>query len=277
MKHSTSPSGPRHRLRTWILGFLLVAAIPLFYVSTIGVRTCAPLQSAGRTRAALLEKYGPPEMFTPLTNGSIPGERMETFIQVRGALQDTCTRFKPLQASMNQVDEVGKNDDATGWEIAGTAGGLAEVTNEITPLIGDFFAARNEALLQARMGFGEYMYLYTLAYRDLLMNARDSGGLFTADGHIPAAVGTALLSMLTRQMEALGEDDDSRRIRQILKVEIRALQEDPRRVPYLDGLPAVIGSSLAPYRQALDDAFCPETVEIEMELYSGRALLDAIY
>jgi len=155
---------------------------------------------------------------------------------------------------MNQVDEVGKNEDATEWEIAGTTGRPAEVTNEITPLIGDFFAARNQALLKRQMRFGEYIYLYTLAYRDLLMEDPNSSGLFTANGHIPPAVGAALASMLTGQMEALGEEGDSPRLRKILQMEIRALHTDPTRVPYPDGLPAIIDSSLAPYCQALDDA-----------------------
>jgi hypothetical protein len=243
----------------------------------VGVRTCAPLRSASQTRAQLLEKYGPPEAFTPSPDGLIPGERMAAFIQVRRALQETCRRFQPLQHAMNQVDEVGKNDDATGMEIAGTAGGLMRVADGITPLIGEFFETRNKALIEAEMGFGEYIYLYAITYREALLDASNSSGIFMANGNIPSAAGTAFLAMFTRQLERFDEAEGSMMARQMLQDEIRALQADPTRVPFPQGLPPAVGASLAPYRQALDDTYCPVTTEIEMELYSGRALLDAIY
>ena len=153
MESRDQQSKPRFRLRAWLLGLGLVAAVPLLYISTVGARTCAPLRSASRTRAHLLEKYGPPEAFTPLADGLIPGERLAAFIQIRSALQETCRRFQPLQHAMNQVDEVGKNDDATGMEIAGTAGGLMKVTDNITPLIGEFFETRNIDIPLERLRF----------------------------------------------------------------------------------------------------------------------------
>ena len=154
---------------------------------------------------------------------------------------------------------------------------LAKVTDSITPLIGEFFETRNKALVQAKMGFGEYIYLYAIAYREPLLDTSNSSGIFMADGHIPPAVGAELLSMLTRQIQSPGKENDAGRTRQMLQQEILALQADPTRVPFSQGLPPAIDASLVPYRQALDDTYCPETTEIEMELYSGRALLDAIY
>lgn len=261
------------RNANWLLGCGLVALVPLLFVAVVGARTCGPLQSALEARAELLERHGQPGEYSPPPAG-IPPERFELFLEVRRALAGTCTRFGSIQGSMDGIDELGDRADATGKEIARAMGGLGEIAGSITPLVGEFFEQRNQALLQADMGFGEYGFLYLLSYQEALRAGSAPRGIFAASGNIRPEVGQAIGSVLRRSIAGLDEDDP---LRPALEREARLLEADPTNVPFRDGLPDLFAQSLAPYRSRLDEVYCPFLAEIELDLNAGPALIDAIY
>jgi hypothetical protein len=57
-----------------------------------------------------------------------------------------------------------------------------------------------------------------------------------------------------------------------LEEEIAAVQSDRDRLPWQDGLPAAIEGSYGPFRDRLDQLFCPASVGIELLRNSRQGL-----
>ncbi len=50
----------------------------------------------------------------------------------------------------------------------------------------------------------------------------------------------------------------------VWRAELVALQNDPRRRPFQDGLPPALAGSLEPFREDLERLFCPATCELDL-------------
>jgi hypothetical protein len=77
------------------------------------------------------------------------------------------------------------------------------------------------------------------------------------------------LSMLRNQLEALdqlGSSPDQRGWREALVAEIAAMESEPERLPWADGLPAKITNSLEPYRDRLEASYSELCNTLEMGL-----------
>lgn len=249
----------------------MLALIPVLVLLVVGLRTCVPLGNAGRARTELDERFGPPEAFTPSADGSIAAERIQAFLEVRGKLGALCEQLEDMQVKMRRVDEI-PEESPSGGELAGATKGLASVGTAITPFLGRFFEQRNEALLEAGMGLGEYTYLFALAYRDPLLDGPHRE-LFLKGGLSPDVL-AILRAALSHQLDAsVGNEDQHRR----LEREVRALQDDPQRLPWSEQLPPPIARSLLPFRDRLDRAYCSATAGIDMDPSSRRAMRIALY
>jgi hypothetical protein len=249
----------------------VLALIPILFLLVIGVRTCVPLGAAGRSRAQLDERFGPPESFAPTADGSIPAERIRAFLEVRGKLTAPCEQFEMMQSKMRRVDELDE-ELPSGEEVVGATKGLASVGAGIAPFIGEFFEQRNKGLLEVEMGLGEYTYIFALSYRGRL---EDPGDELFFEGGLSPDVLAALRAMLSTQLAASAGISEAQRHR--LEQEVLALEQDARRLPWAERLPTAIEESLLPFRDRLDRAYCSSTAGIDMDPDSRRAMIIALY
>ena len=140
--------------------------------------------------------------------------------------------------------------------------------------VADFLHQRNQALLDAGIGLGEYYYIYVLAYLSFLEKPPDDGPPFRLVGgsehddgwdesdvreqraeQVVQRVRQQMLPMLRRQLEAMGDTRTDARWRETLVTEITAMEANPHRMPWAGGLPEVIETSLLPFRERLESSY----------------------
>jgi hypothetical protein len=260
----------------WGLGALVL--IPFLALSSIAVRTWLPLRDADSAGVELQERFGTPASFTPDPHGAVPAGRMEAFLEVRNSMMEFCPSFKAIEATFHEIDkEFSEQDPPTGKEILDVTGTMFGTFDDLTPMVGRFFKARNQALLKSKMGVGEYIYLFTASYGDQLTGA-DVLSMVFADG-VPIAPDSAevLRGAYDRQLEQLIAGGASPQERIALEAETGRLRRDPERLPWREGLPATLLISLAPFRAELNRQFCPQTAGLDIDLDAGRALAIALY
>jgi len=220
------------------------------------------------TREKLEETYGSVDRFTPAVDGTIPAERVERFLAVRASLSAGCDEFTALKATFDtmasRVDRL--HEEESERELKGkdflpllTAGGLVmKRMAGLGPALGHYEIARNRALLDHDMGLGEYTWIYVTAYYGYLERRPEPFALDKQ--HRPRIfrdrVRAEVLGML-RRLVAEGADDGWRE-------ELGALEADPDRVPFEDGVPGVLAASFEPYREPLERSFCPATSELDV-------------
>lgn len=131
------------------------------------------------------------------------------------------------------------------------------------PLMGELFERRNQLLLGAGMGLGEYTHLYLVAYRGQLTDDRHRTGIL--DGSpVNARIHSVVEAMLGRQLDAARAAGQSEDWITLLESEHTALAADATRIPWQDGLPEPTRTSLEPFRDRLDGAFCGSATEVEL-------------
>ena len=78
--------------------------------------------------------------------------------------------------------------------------------------------------------------------------------------------------MLRHQLELVQREGASEGSVAVLAAEVRALQDDPSRIPWQDGLPPEIAAALLPFREALDLVYCGSTPPLELMINEKRSL-----
>jgi len=259
------------------IGCGVLLAFPLLAVIVVSLRTWVPLRASGKSLAQLEERFGAQDAYVPAADGAIAGPRILAFLDVRRALKGLCDEFDAAQGTFHSVDTFDPEELPSAREVAGTTRGFAGTAVEISPLIGRFFKQRNLALLEAGIGLGEYSYIYALAYREQFLDESIEEPLFAQGGPISPEVGEVLRVILAHQVDSLVQGADADARRRDLDAEILAMEQEPQRLPWHDGLPAAVEASLQPYREPLDAAFCLNIAGIEMDPDSRRALYIALY
>jgi hypothetical protein len=152
-------------------------------------------------------------------------------------------------------------DDPPRREILVQSMRAAKSAMGLGPVLGELHNRRNSALLNVEMGLGEYSYIYVMAYHDRMIDPGERTGIM--DGPtVNRRMHDVLAEMLARQLqqaEALTVDQ-----RDALETEIAAMAAEDRRVPWQDGLPDSIAASFTPFRDQLDEYFCPGMTEMEL-------------
>ena len=175
-------------------------------------------------------------------------------------------------------------DASTTRKVLSALGSVKALVNPI----GAYVATRNEALLEAEMGLGEYVYLYSLANYSLLGHSPEDGPLITKD--LPPGAsesqGQRIMDgddstfsrdevrrryrrytgrILQRQLDGIqqAEQDDWRAT---LATEIARFEAHPARVAWGDGLPPAIEASLLPYRSRLEATYSGDCNPFEIPL-----------
>ncbi len=235
-------------------GLLVLILLLCFVIPTL--QLLLPMRKAKETRDTLRSRLGEIEDFTPAPDGSISPERMEAFLEVRQSLTASCDEIRTAFEQIERMDEP-EDRDASGPEIA----------REIFKTFGsDLLTARNQALLDAEMGLGEYTYIFVLAYY-VDLGFSPSEGLGEIE-HLQFEAREALLEILRNQLKAAeAEFQGAEKAPQVLALEeeIARMERDSGYLPWQDGLPPPIVASIEPYRQQLDDLYCAVTASIELD------------
>jgi hypothetical protein len=262
-------------------GAIIVIIILLFTGGYYFVKNMARgFKESENKMSELAARHGRVEEFCPHPSGAIEPDRLETFLKAREAAAPSRQR---LEASFEQlVKDKGS--------FAAIRRGLG-----VVPQVADYLRGRNQALLDAGMGMGEYFFIYMIAYESYLKKPIDDGpgfsfpkrgGLQTDwEGedakemqkdfalrrmHRPA------LSMLKNQLAKLATENAARGAavgtsgreagkeipspwQEALAAEVKAMEADPHRLPWQDGLPGILETSLMPFRDRLEASYSPMT------------------
>ena len=232
------------------------------------------VESAGQSEVLLEERFGPARDFRPSVDGRVPADRIEAFLVVRESLA------APRAALAEAISGLAPR------EGGGVTGGLrtARAGAVMGPRALDLARARNQALLSAEMGFGEYVWIYWLTYDAWLGNPADASTLHeimaersTADGSVQFHFGggmepdrvawrlrTDITAMLWNLDGDLAADGDRNGLREKVTAELVKLEADPARVPWEDGLPEEFAVDLESYRDRLEATYSPATNPFEL-------------
>jgi len=240
---------------------LLVIAIAMPFV--LGVMMMGPFKRAVDNRHAIEKKFGPQEAYVPPASGVPSADRIEVFLGIRRALAEPCADLTKAEKQMQKMETFDDQDEIDRMEVMKEVFSLTKSMMGVGPVLGHLYEIRNQNLLDAGMGLGEFTYIFAVAYNDRLLDEPEGEQLFgpTATNR---RVRKALLSMLESQLAVLqsgsGEETDI----ETLEAEIAAMQEDDRRIPWQDGIPPAITEALAPYRMELDELYCPAMAPLEL-------------
>jgi hypothetical protein len=280
--------------KKWLVGCGIGCAVIILILIVLGVggyvffkNLIGDFQEQEELMATLTEQYGQIRDFCPEPDGSINPNRIEAFLSVRDAFAPFREK---LEISMQELqDRAGQSEVEVKkpkniFEMVKLGFGLV-------PQIAEFLKFRNQALLDAEMGMGEYYYIYAIAYFSWLEKLPEDGPDFEVTGEEDRGVRLGemdieeireerrdsmlrrlhhtLLPMLQNQHEKLvarGSSDIQSEWRDLLKAEIQAMEEDRFRLPWEDGLPDVIRESLGPYRDRLERSYNVMTNPFELTI-----------
>jgi hypothetical protein len=275
----------RHKLPGWLIGtivtfgVIVLVVVGLFAGSFFFLRDAiGSFERADSSMDAVAEQLGPIAEFRPDPSGLIPAERLELFLSAREDVSLARDQLEQSLAALSGEDEAGA--------VRKTVAGI-----RLLHRTADYITRRNETLLVSSMSFGEYYYLYTLAYYSWLGQSPMDGPSFrlvnehgyvldevlqgTPEDEVRAnraelvrtSLNRLLLPSLRNQLADLGPGDERVEAwRQRLQAEIVALESDARRIPWQDGVPEQIASSLRVYRDRIEQGYSPMCNALEVGL-----------
>ena len=271
---------------SWLLGcgigcgVIVLIAVVVIAAGAFFVRDAMHgLGQAVDSGEALDQRLGKTSSYTPSVDGSIPAARMEAFLVVRESLEP---QRKEIDRTFTEVipsaQEARELEAKPFFEKITAVFGIVRSAAGLGPAMGNLLHARNQALLDAGMGMGEYTYIYVLAYHSWLghspqdgpgedkIRVRPEGEPISLRGEgLPSRIRDELLAILRNQLASFdGEPPERQAARGPLAAEIAAMESDPDRLPWQDGLPAATAASLAPYRDRLEAAYSPVTNAFEL-------------
>jgi hypothetical protein len=233
----------------------------------------------------LIERYGPVRDFCPNPDGTINPSSVEAFLRTREAFSPVREKIASAFATITEEEKA--------IEIEGTRPKnvikMLRLGFGIVPQIAEFIKGRNQALLDAEMGIGEYYYIYVIAFYSWLGKSPEDGPDFQISGPddeeshfrywdreafeedrgewMRRWIHRMILPMLLNQMEKLEEREAAvmpEEWRQALEAEIEAMRADKERLPWQDGVPATIEASLKPYKERLEASYSSMTNPLEL-------------
>ena len=270
------------RTSSWRIG---CAAISVLGIALIGLGytyvgdSLDGFGEAATSRETLEGEFGTAEEFTPWSNGEIPPRQMEAFLAVREATGPARDAIAAQVSDRPLTPE--KDLDLAGMSIKERMELAREISQSALDSSsgrGDFFKARNQALLDVGMGMGEYVYIYTLAYHSWLKLHTGQGvAALELEEEVGPETGSSvddgvlvqrhpsLVAMLRNQLEALPEGEgDAGSQRFDLEEQIGTMEKHPGTAPWQDDLPDAILHSLQPYRQRLIETYDPLCAGFEL-------------
>lgn len=226
-----------------------------------------------RLQKEVRTEQGGAEDYVTGPDGRIPAERLTAFLRVREYSAPVRTRL------ISSFDNI-----AADLENVQQGGGFLSIVRlfgrgvDVVPHFTEFYTARSEALLEARMGVGEYFYIYSLAYYTFLGKPLEDGPgvlLVRDDGRndevpaeeVPGRRRDLVLKRIHRVVRRSLENGRTAARgpwKELLDHELTLLRARPERIPWEDGMPAALSESLEPFRQDLEQQYSPLTNPLEL-------------
>jgi len=279
-------SGTKKLVTGCVVGCLIVMLIGVVLVfgGYLGVKKMIrQAEETQRVMAQVTAEFGRVSDFVPPPSGSIPGERVETFLEVRELCGPERDALEMTLAQLSAAEESGGEDDGNPMDFARSVrAGVG-----VVPRMVSYTTRRNEAFLEAGMGLGEYLYLYTLIYGSWLEKPISDGPPFVViggdvspdrwddpavrDRHVAAIrqrLNRTTLPMLRNQLQALTSrtDDGGVGWEESLRTEVMLMEADPERLPWQDGLPQQTAESLTPYWEKLESSYSALCHPVELSV-----------
>lgn len=284
--------------KNWLIGcglgcgLLIALGLGLGAAGYFGVRHVVKrAEGLEAARDSLVARFGPPGAYVPPADGSLPPERVEAFLMARHLMAPVRERTSRTLAVL---------DGSSGSSLPERL----RVGVNFVPHMLAFIEDRDRALLKAGLGNGEYQYIYSLAYFDLLgkdpgdgpgfkILTRGDGGEGGRDWTLGSRHETGGDSRqretvrrereelvreelnriqrenLRRQLEALdaqGGGGARAAWRATLAAELQRLTDERRRLAWDQGLPPALRASLEPFRDRLDKSYDAMTGVLELHL-----------
>ena len=244
-------------------------AIGLTILLSVGgsIMMMKPYRDAVEMLETLADRHGGVNDFIPRLDGGIPADRLDTFLHVRRAMQDHCTEILATDAGIEGMGRLDGQENPGNMEILRAFGETSKTIFGMVTVTGQFFRARNAALLELDMSLGEYTYIYVLAYGPKIVGTQTSEEDATEEAHLSARVRGTLRRQLRNRLAAMDErpeewgDTEERRL---LVEEITVLEDHPGRLPWCHVRPPALQASLAAYEARLAELFCPDAVHHEL-------------
>lgn len=281
--------------RNWLIGcgvgcgVVVLFAVGLGTAGFFGVKNV--IRRAERLDAAsdsLAARFGAAESWTPPADGSLAPGRVEAFLEAR----------RLMAAEREQAAKTFAVLDGKGGVTAKVSAGVS-----LVPHVLSLIEARDRALLEAGMGPGEYRFLYSVGFFGLLgkdpgdgpgfvISSRDGEGR-GGDWSIGSRDGNDGDPEETRRRRAGDVRETLNRLqreglraqlatldaggvaappgwRAQLAAEVAALDAEPRRLAWEQGLPAPLRAALEPFRDRLEASYEPLTGALELGLEGER-------
>lgn len=256
------------KLQQWAQGCGIGCAA-LVAVSVIGVvgltlSMRASFDDATADRAVLTERYGESGSYTPAADGAVAADRVAAFLTVREALREVHAEVERVDREMGDFEKLAEDEEPPMRVALPAVFRMSRAMMGLPKRFGEIESVRNRALVEAGMGLGEYTYIYVMAYHDELVDPSADARLFVSSA-ASSRVREELRGMIRRQLEtaraAFGDEDP--RVA-ALAGELAALEADPERIPWADGLPAGIAAGFAPFRDRLEAGYSAAAAEFDL-------------
>jgi hypothetical protein len=272
-------------------GLLLVLSLGAGTIGYIGVRKAMDRgegieEGFDRLRA----EYGGPAEYVPGPDGSVPTGRMEVFLAARRSMAE---ERKTAGDVLRVLD---------GQEVDGGQPNFiqkAKAGIQLIPAMMTFIEQRNDVLLTEGIGLGEYLYIYSLSYFNLLDKDLTDGPSFTLTSDdedndnrgfqwnagpqgekgdtredrertIRKYLHRIQLKMARNQLQNLDARGGSAEDRERLEAEIALMEAEPLRLLWETGMPDVLRRSLEPYLDELDATYDPMINVLESGLVENE-------
>ncbi|MCP4155111.1 MAG: hypothetical protein GY757_45725 [bacterium] len=251
--------------------------------------TITAFEETSETMERLVKLHGEAKDYCPNPDGTINAPRMEAFLKVRESLTPMLDEMnKELELFISKIERSHKEND----ESMMTVVSISRSVLKIIPRLGKYYTYRNKKLIEVDMGLGEYFYIYSLAYYSYLGKSpndgpdlsffekhQKSGGFDISNiraekepgqnRHSKEAkekrkrkfyshVGRIILTLMQNQLEKLNQTTTTAEQDGWLKTlteEVAAMEKDPTRLPWKDGLPEVLENSMKDFKKRLEQSY----------------------
>jgi hypothetical protein len=255
--------------------FWLLIVLTLVFIIGSGIYfLAAQTRESKRLEQVLNERFGWAENHTPAINGAIPPQRLDQFLLVRQAVQSGCADYQSILNSLIELEAMDSEQGSQeGDKVSSGVGNIKNIFSTGSKML-QFTEHRNRALVNANMGFGEYMYIYLAAYGEQLANEPNSPYSEMDEAYISARTREEIVQILRNQLVAIASSDPgphSESLVSQLQAEIEAVKSESHPAPWPSGPGEAALESLAPYRKQINDLYCSGIVRIEL-LQKNRGL-----
>ncbi len=295
MQTQNSTSKKSNTASKWLIGCGIGCAVVILLLVFAGVGSyffvkniVEGFEETEAITDTLTEHYGEIKDFCPDPGGAIGPERVEAFLSVRNSMEQV---KEALESSINILSDEERESQ---FKEEPSPGVLTKIKTGfgIIPMIAEFYTRRNQALLDAEMGLGEYYFIYVVSYyswlgkspgdgleynlahedeekRGVYWRRRRSENLEDRQDEVLKQLHRQILPVLKNQFAKLtGIDVSPIRDpwRETLAAEIEAMEADRFRLLWQDGLPDVLEASLKPFRRHLEVSYSKVLNALEMAL-----------